>query len=353
MGKRNFKATINGRAAQAIVTSATTVTISLRFAATAPNASLRTLTYDANGGTGAPAPIHLQTFINAAISTIRPTRINYTFLGWSRDPKATTAQYQPGVRISFTDNTTLFAVWSKTGAIITIDAANGSPAPQLVNWTLYVHYQAPPRPQPPVGKNISDFGGWHSDVDGSITQPGGRIFITQETRLTAIWNPAATIERAQAELWDLIMHGLSIGMSNAPGSDIAIAWPFLNNPDTQAVNNAIETLRAIVAVRTNLLNKLWETSAVIGNWTHEAIRSAQSVFANETATMAQINDAIEPLNRAQARHLLWVKFHVAAPVISGGWNNPILLIAGDVHNNPNASSQVLRSAIAALDAEMR
>ena len=129
MGKRNFKATINGRAAQAIVTTATTVTISLRFAATAPNASLRTLTYDANGGIGAPAPIHLQMPINASISRDIPTRTQYTFLGWSREPNAKTAQYQPGVRVPLNDNTTLFAVWRRTGATITIDAANGSTVP--------------------------------------------------------------------------------------------------------------------------------------------------------------------------------------------------------------------------------
>ena len=70
-----------------------------------------TLTYNANGGAGAPAS---QTGSgNITLSTVRPTRDGYTFLGWAASSTATAAQYQPGASFSLTKNTTLYAVWQK------------------------------------------------------------------------------------------------------------------------------------------------------------------------------------------------------------------------------------------------
>ena len=78
-----------------------------------------TLNYDANGGTGAPASqTHKATSQNEkshefTISSQKPTRENYTFLGWSANRNATTAEYQPNGRITVTSTTTLYAVWKK------------------------------------------------------------------------------------------------------------------------------------------------------------------------------------------------------------------------------------------------
>ena len=83
----------------------------------APALLLFTLNYDANGGTGAPAS---QTYKATSeyekshsftISSQVPTREGYTFLGWSTNPNATTADRQPGGSIVVTGTTTLYAVW--------------------------------------------------------------------------------------------------------------------------------------------------------------------------------------------------------------------------------------------------
>lgn len=74
----------------------------------------KTLTYDANGGTGAPeANTKIGSGVATTISSTVPTRANYTFLGWSTSSTATTATYQPGGSITITSNTTLYAVWKK------------------------------------------------------------------------------------------------------------------------------------------------------------------------------------------------------------------------------------------------
>ena len=78
-----------------------------------------TLNYDANGGTGEPtSQTHKATSQNEksytfTISPQKPTRENYTFLGWSTNRNATTAEYQPNGKIIVTSTTTLYAVWKE------------------------------------------------------------------------------------------------------------------------------------------------------------------------------------------------------------------------------------------------
>ncbi|MBR2731251.1 MAG: leucine-rich repeat protein, partial [Clostridia bacterium] len=70
-----------------------------------------TLTYDANGGTGAPS--NQIGCGNVTISYTRPVRSGYTFSGWSENSAATAAQFQPGAVFSLVNDTTLYAVWEK------------------------------------------------------------------------------------------------------------------------------------------------------------------------------------------------------------------------------------------------
>jgi uncharacterized repeat protein (TIGR02543 family) len=69
------------------------------------------VTYDANGGTGAPAAQTKTYGVALTLSSTTPTRTNYNFLGWGTSAGATTVTYLPGA--SYTDNTdlALFAVW--------------------------------------------------------------------------------------------------------------------------------------------------------------------------------------------------------------------------------------------------
>ncbi len=68
------------------------------------------LSYNANGGIGAPATQSGST--SYTISSTIPTRSGYTFLGWSKSSSATTPEYRAGNTITLTGNTTLYAVWT-------------------------------------------------------------------------------------------------------------------------------------------------------------------------------------------------------------------------------------------------
>ncbi len=68
-----------------------------------------TLTYNANGGSGAPASQTGKGTVT--ISATVPARAGYIFKGWATT-SAGSAQYQPGDKFNLTKTTTLYAVWS-------------------------------------------------------------------------------------------------------------------------------------------------------------------------------------------------------------------------------------------------
>ena len=69
------------------------------------------VSYDANGGTGAPASQLKQEGVDLTLSDIKPVRSGYTFLGWSSDSKAVLPSYQAGGKYTEDQNVTLYAVW--------------------------------------------------------------------------------------------------------------------------------------------------------------------------------------------------------------------------------------------------
>lgn len=86
--------------------------ISINLNALVDKAETYTLTYNANGGSGAPAS--QSGAASYTISTVKPTRSGYTFLGWSTNSNATTASCVGGNSITLNANTTLYAVWQKS-----------------------------------------------------------------------------------------------------------------------------------------------------------------------------------------------------------------------------------------------
>ena len=72
-----------------------------------------TLTYDANNGSGGPSSKTVASGTNVTISSTKPKRSGYTFLGWATSSDAKSATYTSGSKINITKNITLYAVWQK------------------------------------------------------------------------------------------------------------------------------------------------------------------------------------------------------------------------------------------------
>ena len=71
------------------------------------------VTYDANGGIESPATQTKAYGEALTLSSDRPKRDGYDFLGWATTSSATSATYQPGGTYTQNANVTLYAVWRK------------------------------------------------------------------------------------------------------------------------------------------------------------------------------------------------------------------------------------------------
>lgn len=72
-----------------------------------------TVSYNSNGGTGAPGNQTKKYNTPLTLSTIIPTNSGYIFKGWSTSSDATTATYQAGSSYTSNANVTLYAVWER------------------------------------------------------------------------------------------------------------------------------------------------------------------------------------------------------------------------------------------------
>lgn len=74
-------------------------------------ANTYTVTYNANGGSGAPSSQTKTYGVTLVLSSTKPTRTNYNFKGWSTSSTATNATYSAGGNYTANAAATLYAVW--------------------------------------------------------------------------------------------------------------------------------------------------------------------------------------------------------------------------------------------------
>lgn len=72
-----------------------------------------TISYNANGGNGAPASQIKKHGTNITLSSVAPIRSGYDFVCWNTKPDGSGTKYNPGSTYSANANVTLYAIWSK------------------------------------------------------------------------------------------------------------------------------------------------------------------------------------------------------------------------------------------------
>ena len=127
-----------------------------------------TISYNANGGTGAPSS---QTKIYGTNLTLRdtsPSRTGYTFKGWASSNTATTAEWQPGGILSAEGARTLYAIWeAKTYTVVY--NGNGATSGSMANSTATYNQNFITRENAFI-KTGYTFNGWKSKSNPSETQ---------------------------------------------------------------------------------------------------------------------------------------------------------------------------------------
>ncbi len=157
---------------------------------TAKAATTITVTYNANGGSGAPSAVNVTANSLFYISSTKPTRTGYTFQGWSKSSTATAVSYVSGSSVSFSANTTLYAVWKANTYTISYNANGGSGAPasqaKTYGITLTLSSTKPTR----TGYT---FQGWStsSTATSATYSAGGSYTANASATLYAVWKADA------------------------------------------------------------------------------------------------------------------------------------------------------------------
>ena len=94
------------------------------------------LYYRDNGGDNGPGSQSFYAGLSTTLSTSRPDRTGYTFLGWSTSSTATSASYTPGANYTFSGDIDLYAVWRANVYTVTLNKNNGSGGTS----TVYLRY---------------------------------------------------------------------------------------------------------------------------------------------------------------------------------------------------------------------
>ena len=152
------------------------------------------VSYNANGGSGAPSSQTKTHGVSLTLSSTKPTRSGYTFLGWSTSSTATSPTYYAGGSYTTNASTTLYAVWSKNAATtytVSFNANGGSGAPSSVTKTNGVTLYLPTTE--PYRSNY-EFLGW--STSSTATSPtyysGGSFTRNANTTLYAVWEYSPT-----------------------------------------------------------------------------------------------------------------------------------------------------------------
>lgn len=75
-----------------------------------------TVSFNANGGTGAPSSMRRAAGSSNLLPSSVPTRSGYKFVGWAKNSDGTGTIYPAGSRYTWTKNETLYAVWAEAGS---------------------------------------------------------------------------------------------------------------------------------------------------------------------------------------------------------------------------------------------
>ena len=152
------------------------------------------ITFDANGGSGAPAAITADKNENITLPNTVPERTGYTFLGWyPNDPNASEPLYLPGGSYRGMENVTLHAVW-KINRTLTFNANGGSGGPGTLSVPSGTTITIPSTEPTRVGWS---FIGWADNEDDEIPRcmPGDQYTVSEGDKIFyALWsNNAWTI----------------------------------------------------------------------------------------------------------------------------------------------------------------
>lgn len=148
-----------------------------------------TVSYNANGGSGAPGSQTKWKDQSLTLSSAKPTRTGYSFLGWSTSSTATSATYSAGGSYTANSGATLYAVWKANTYAVNYNANGGTGAPAKQTKTYGVTLKL--STTKPTRTNYN-FLGWGTSASATtvVYAAGAEYKANAAVTLYAIWELA-------------------------------------------------------------------------------------------------------------------------------------------------------------------
>lgn len=175
-----------------------TMTVSTSY--TIPALTKYTISYNANGGSGAPSAQTKYYDKTLTLSKTKPTRTGYTFKGWATSVSGSVA-YASGASYTNNASVTLYAVWQANTYTIKYNANGGTGAPSAQTkthgTTLTLSSTKPTRASVnDDGKTTTyTFKGWatSSDATSASYTAGAKYTANASVTLYAVWSTTTTV----------------------------------------------------------------------------------------------------------------------------------------------------------------
>lgn len=181
-----------------------------------------TVSFSANGGSGAPASVAASYGIQAFLPQQLPVRTGYKFIGWSKDRSGSGESYAAGAPVLNLagskyngEKVTLYALWEPISYTVRFDA-NASDASGEMDEVQAEYGNSRPLPPNAFSRDKYDFAGWALTPDGEVvlTDRQSVLNLADEegavVMLYAVWElTAEEVQRPFAEALDAETQTLS------------------------------------------------------------------------------------------------------------------------------------------------
>ena len=214
--------------------------------------STYTVSYNANGGSGAPSSQTKVHGVALTLSSTKPTRTGYMFKGWGTSSSDTTVDYSAGGSYTNNANITLYAIWQSNTFTVSYNANGGSGAPSSQTKTYGVNLTL--SSTVPTRTSYT-FKGWGTSSSSTTVSysAGGTYSSNASITLYAIWEssfakPTITnisIYRCD-EVWSADDYGIYVAVYFTWGCDQKSGTNTMSSIDVSAkVNTASSNYTSI------------------------------------------------------------------------------------------------------------
>lgn len=187
-------------------------------------ANTYTVSYNANGGSGAPSNQTKTYGVTLTLSNTKPTRTGYTFSAWNTAQNGSGTSYAPGGSYTANAAVTLYAQWTVNTYVVTFDAQGGSVTPASKSVTYGQPYGSLPVPV----RAGYRFDGWFTVATGGTQVTAETVVtVTAAQTLYAYWTVQSIVHVKGA---DGALHDGIVTVKGADGA-MHVGIVYVKGPD--------------------------------------------------------------------------------------------------------------------------